>query len=242
MNRHEEARLQTLQQDASKPIDSRWPYGGPSEKITTADLLLLLREDPKVRALITEILQSASKTNRAHPTADEANVETTPYPISIPPSPTRAAALPDNNTRNAALSHWAPEWALLDAVRADSELCNDWLGTANGTPERQLIRVVVCAAQWDLLCDLWDKLASRCKQQQRGVHKEELHILRSALALYNLRWQGMKAKLVEEETGIAYDYEYHQRGSSTGTTIKAIWLPGLLNPGQELCKKPLVQT
>ncbi len=248
MNKNELERLEKLRDDASRGVRAYI-------QMTFADLLLLLREDEQVRNLIREIVAPPA----THSSNDE--VPTTPQhgvdddddergmlaPPLRPIAQTTAARVPAVAPApvpvDALRQQLAPELALLHAVRADTDMAATWLGAAADEDEgRQLLRVVVCAAQWDLLSELWEKLASRCKQDQRAANAAELTMLRAALALHNLRWHGRAAQLAEVAAGTPYDYDRHQRGTPSGDTVRALWLPGLVNAGGQLHKKPLVQT
>lgn len=250
MKKDECDRLQKLQENAFKKVGSF-----ALEKLTVPDLLLLLREDKQVRNLIREIVAPPA----THSSNDE--VPTTPQhgvdddddergmlaPPLRPVAPTPTARLPAVAPASVAVDplrqQLAPELALLRAVRADTDMAATWLGAAADEDEgRQLLRVVACAAQWELLSELWEKLASRCKQDQRAANAAELTMLRAALALHNLRWHGRAAQLAEVAAGTPYDYDRHQRGTPSGDTVRALWLPGLVNAGGQLHKKPLVQT
>lgn len=245
MNKHEQKRLEKLQDDAAKGVD-----GSFLRELTFPDLLLLLREHKPLRALIREIASEADDTCPEDHDADNDEADDADERGSAPhalPSPApraalapvmRVAPIPADPLRQ----QLAPELALLQTLRADAELAAAWLGGQVEDEGRQLTRLVVCAAQWDLLSDLWEKLAARCKQAQRAASAAELQILRGALALHNLRWQGRQAQLAEVATGATYNYERHQRGTATGDAVRALWLPGLVNAGGQLHKKPLVQT
>lgn len=236
MDKGERKRLEILTDDANNGKNQA------PETLTRPDLLLLLREDKTVRALIRDIVagpdsgaecheKDASARGEAYD--EDADKRSAPPLLTIPPTP---PVMDDLHQQ------LAPELALLRAVQADTELASEWLSGQPESEGQQLLRIVVCAAQWDLLSDLWEKLANRCKQEQRAANPDELHILRGTLALHNLRWQGRQAQLAEVAAGTAYDYERHQRGTPTGDSVRALWLPGLVNAGGQLHKKPLVQT
>ena len=248
MNKDEKNRLKRLQEDLKEKTGFLSPL---PQNLTFPDLLLLLRKDQTLRALIRDIAAETDEAGHAaHDAgineADDEDERGSPPPALLTarhtwpaaPAPLAPAAPPPDPLRQ----QLAPELALLQALRADAELAAAWLGTQAEEEGRQLTRLIVCAAQWDLLSDLWDKLAARCKQAQRSASAAELQILRGALALHNLRWQGRQAQWAEVATGAPYDYERHQRGSATGDSVRALWLPGLVNAGGQLHKKPLVQT
>lgn len=255
MNKNELERLQKLQKEASKMAGSF----EVTEKLTVPDLLLLLREDEQVQNLIREIVTppATHSSNDEVPTTpqhgmdddeddndDERGMLAPPLrPIAQTTTARISAVAPAPVAVDPLRQQLAPELALLHAVRADTDMAVTWLGAAADEDEgRQLLRVVVCAAQWELLSELWEKLASRCKQDQRAANAAELAMLRAALALHNLRWHGREAQLAEVAAGTPYDYDRHQRGTPSGDTVRALWLPGLVNAGGQLHKKPLVQT
>lgn len=248
MNTDELKRLEKLRDDASKGVRG-WV------QLTFPDLLLLLREDEQVRNLIRAIVAPPAThssndeipTTPQHGVDDDDDERGMPAPPLRPTAQTTAARVPAVAPAPVPVDplrqQLAPELALLHAVQADTDMAATWLGAATDEDEgRQLLRVVACAAQWDLLSELWEKLASRCKQNQRAANAAELAMLRAALALHNLRWHGRAAQLAEVTAGTPYDYDRHQRGTPSGDTVRALWLPGLVNAGGQLHKKPLVQT
>ncbi|HCN46784.1 MAG TPA: hypothetical protein DIT18_14930, partial [Pseudomonas sp.] len=81
-----------------------------------------------------------------------------PEPGEIPPTDTSSALLPERE--------------LLDCIRADATLAQGWLAV-DEPEDRQLVRVIATASQWDRLLLLWDHLAARCKSEQRGVSANE---------------------------------------------------------------------
>lgn len=246
MTQQEAKRLQKLQEDAHKEAGN---YS--LTDLTVPDLLLLLREDPQLRQLIREIAMEpeaeAELVAEDEPATDDALEATPVAPAYSPPPPSRYAphpvALPVAPAPIDALrQQLGPELLLLRAVQADAEISTAWLGETPESEGKQLLRVVVCAGQWDLLSELWEKLANRCKQGQRAAHENELLILQAAMDLHNLRWLGRQARMVEVLPGTAYDYEKHQRGTSNGSIVRTLWLPGMVNAGGQLHKKPLVAT
>ncbi len=245
MNKHARKRLEKLHDDACKGSE-----GFLLEKLTTPDLLLLLREYAPLRALIREIATEADEvgpedhdagSDAADDEDERGSAPHAPPPLAIRAEPEHIAR-PVPHPTDLLRQQLAPELALLLALRADAELAAAWLSAAAEDEGRQLTRLIACAAQWDLLSDLWEKLAARCKQAQRAASAAEMQILRGALALHNLRWQGRQAQLADVAVGMQYDYERHQRGTATGDSVRALWLPGLVNAGGQLHKKPLVQT
>jgi hypothetical protein len=135
----------------------------------------------------------------------------------------------------------APELKLLKAVQADAELAATWLWVAE-SEGRQLARLLAVLAEWDEILSLWNRLANRCKSEQRAASATELNILQAALALHNLRWRDRAAKLLTVDTGAAFHHETMERGTAKGSTVAEVWLPGLDNAAGQLQKKPVVKT
>jgi hypothetical protein len=244
MNKDERKRLEALQDDLTKV--GSFGLSPVREKLTFSDLLLLLREDETLRGMIRDIVAAESETDDRHATSndeyDEDERGLPPAPLSVTRTESSATRFAPAPTLDPLRQQVAPELALLRAVQADAEIAAAWLGEPGEDEGRQLLRLVVSSAQWDLLSELWEMLAGRCKQAQRGASATELEILRGALALHNLRWREREAKLEEVATGAIYDYERHQRGTPSGDSVRGLWLPGLFNAGGQLHKKPLVQT
>lgn len=139
----------------------------------------------------------------------------------------------------------APELALLKAVQADMELAQVWLHTNEiGTENeaRQLVRLLAVLGDWDELQALWSRLADRCKNDRRPATANEYTVLQTALTLHNLRYRNRAAQLTQVEVGSPFHHETMERGTPKGTTVMAVWLPGLLNAAGQLQKQTLVQT
>jgi hypothetical protein len=231
------ARLEKLQNEADREAGTI-----TLASLSFPDLLLLLCEDEQLRALIRDIVahpESHSRPPREDKHGELYDPGIEPFEAPSLPQPAARIASPDAGDLRAQL---AREQTLLKTVRADAELAAAWLGEEAEDEGRQLLRLVICAAQWDLLSELWEKLAVRCKQQQRPASPDELHILSGAVELHNLRWRGRQARFAEVAAGTPYDFERHQRGTHSGDRVQALWLPGLINAGGQLHKKPLVQT
>jgi hypothetical protein len=242
MRKREKERLEKLQSEAGKEAGSH-----SFEKLTFPDLLLLLRNDEALRTLIRTIVEQPVEEE------DSADVQEVPEEIAEepaetpPPAPWFAPAPPPPAPPPPApvdplRRQLATQLALLQAVRADEELASQWLGTDQEDEGQQLVRLIARVSQWDTVVDLWDLLANRCKQRHHAASPAELQILARAVQAHNLRWRGRQAIIHSAETGAPFDYRHHQRGTSTGETIRAQWLPGLINAGGERQKNPLVQT
>lgn len=255
MKKQERKRFDKLQSEAYKEA------GNSSLKtLTFPDLLLLLRHDEALRALIRDVVneqedepddsQEHGDTPSDPQDGDESSTKESkeivsptapamPIGLSMPASPPPVPLAPPPDSLRGQLD---AELTLLQAVRADAELADEWLGFSHENEGKQLVRLIVRFSQWDTVIDLWDTLAKRCKQEKRAASATEQQILAQALRLHNLRWNDRQASLCHAIAGAAYDYRYHQRSTTTGDIIQAEWLPGLINAGGEPQKPPLVQT
>lgn len=136
---------------------------------------------------------------------------------------------------------FAAERQLLDCIAADPPLRDAWLN-ADEPVERQLVRLIATASQWDRLLQLQDHLAARCKDEQRSVSARERQILAGSLALHNLIWREHQASLLDARVGAPFDPLSHDRGTLQGHTVSEQWLPGLRNAAGQVQRKPLVRT
>lgn len=132
------------------------------------------------------------------------------------------------------------ELKLLKAVRADAELTEAWLWVTE-SEGRQLVRLLAILSEWDEVLSLWCRLADRCKNGQRAATRAELSILQMALELHNLRWRDRAARVLTAEIGAAFHHETMERGTTKGSTVAEVWLPGLNNAAGQSLKKPLVK-
>ncbi len=142
---------------------------------------------------------------------------------------------------DAASAGFAAERQLLDCLAAEPGLRDVWL-SVDEPVERQLVRLIASASQWDRLLLLRDRLAERCKEEQRSASARELQILAGGLALHNLIWQEHQATLLDARIGTSFDPLSHERGSLNGHAISEQWLPGLCNAAGQVQRKPLVRT
>ena len=225
-------RLKELQANAAEAVSS-WRL----EKLTVPDLLLLLRHDPMLQQLVRSLTAVATPQAEAVEASPGASAQA-PGQAAIPVLAAAPAAPPTDPLRQQV----GAELGLLQALRTDSKLAGEWLAAEPESEGRQLVRLIARAAQWDVVLELWETLALRCKTQQRPVSTTELNLLQGALALHNLRWQDRQATLLECQVGADYDYRRMQRATPSGETVRALWLPGLRNAGAEVQKLPLVQT
>jgi len=233
MNKNEEKRLLKLQEDARKGVDA-W-----CEKLTYPDLLLLLKEDKMLRKLIRSLLKTKQDDDEAIQPETPA---TEPEPSAPAPKAHSYSPPPAAISQDPLRLHLKPELDLLVWVRADAELAALWLPDDAEPEARQLIRLVALLAQWDQVLQLWAQQDGRCKSARRPATAGERRILAAALDIHNLIWRGRAAQLQPVESGIAFEFKQHERGVPTGETIRAEWLPGLLNAAGQLQKKPLVET
>lgn len=229
MNDTEQQRLAELQKE------SRWSQ----EKLSRSDLLLLLKADPEVQEIIRQLVactETASQAPLPPPELLQEFDEPLEYShLTItPPSP----YAPREDELHAAL---APELELLTWIARDRELDQAWLG-AEDDGERRVVRLIAVAAQWDRLLLLWDRLATRCKEEARRASPVERQILTRCLALHNLIWQGRQTSLQEAQPGEDFDPLRHERGALYGDRVHIVWLPGLRNAAGQLQRKPLVGT
>lgn len=229
MNDKERKRLAELQKEGT------WP-----RELYRSDLLLLLKADPEVQESIRQLTASAETISPAlppEPVREFDEFSECDPPTIAPPSPA-ALPVPREDGLRAAL---APELQLLAWIEQDRELGLDWLGDEDDG-ERRVVRLIAVAAQWDRLLLLWDRLASRCKEEARPASLVEQQILSRCLALHNLIWQGLQAGLQVALPGENFDPLRHERGILHGDHVRSEWLPGLRNAAGQLQRKPLVST
>lgn len=134
-----------------------------------------------------------------------------------------------------------PMLDIVSVVKQDEELNRQWLDNVNDQG-LQLIKLTAILSQWDQIDRLWDKLASRCKNDKRPPTPQEKQLLEKAVETYNLTLNSRQASLATGELGGSYDYEKQQRGLPTGDKVVAEWLPALVNAAGTVVKKPLVET
>lgn len=135
------------------------------------------------------------------------------------------------------------ELTLLNAVKADEELAAKWLRLdADENEARQLVRLLAVIGHWDEVQDLWSLLAERCKHHQRAATLTERGILNAALSLHNLRYRDRAAQTVGVEIGVPFDPKQMERATAKGSTVTAVWWPGLENAAGQLQKRTLVAT
>jgi hypothetical protein len=136
---------------------------------------------------------------------------------------------------------FGPELELLDWISTDPALKDAWL-SVDEPVERQLVRLIAIASQWDRLLLLWDRLAARCKDEQRSASSTGQRILTRSLELHNLVWREHQASLQTAQAGAFFDPLLYERGMLHGDAVSEQWLPGLRNAAGQLQRKPLVRT
>lgn len=240
MNEQEQKCSNKLQNEAEKTAGD-----DPLTNLTHADQQLLLKENKRLRKLFRDIakrIKAEAPDDTQLPLENTVDVDEIPEKtsstvknISIPLAVTPTEQGPLRNTLSA-------ELALLAQVREDAEMAADWLGETAEDEGRQLVRLIARAAQWDSILDLWERFSARCKARQGAALTEELAILDACLKIHNLIWHSRQAGFTHAAIGASYDYRQHQRGTPTGETIKAEWLPGLTNASGSAQKYPLVAT
>lgn len=252
MRKEEAERLKTLGEQKSEPevgFFARIRYG---KDLDINDLLLLLRYDEDVRAAICEAVAgdgSPARPKTPNPHGEE-DIEHLAAPVPAAalrreevPHPRRFdAPAPTYSATPSGLQGFAPERRLLELVQQDAELRQDWLGDlVAAPPDRQLVKVIVRASQWQQLDALWERLAQRCRTRQCPAQAQELELMTACLALHNLNWEGRAATLRPVPVGERYDPHTQQRGNRSGDRVKATWLPGLVNAGGQLVKLPVIE-
>lgn len=244
MNSEEQAQFHRLNDLKGRKVCGRWQ----EPALTRSDLLLLLQHDPEVRQatqLVDQPVEAATEADEPDRAEKEGFCPTETQVSAVEP-PRLAYRLPAEPAVPPARDSWreelSPELELLAWVQADEALYASWLGQPGDTVARQLVKLIAVASQWEQVLLLWDRFASRCKQEQRPASMTERQILKRCLALHNLIWQGRQARLQQALPGEDYEPRQHDRGTVRGDTVSAEWLPGLLNAAGQLQKKPLVRT
>lgn len=253
MDKAERKRLERLQEDGHKEIDS---YS--LKTLTYPDLQLLLLEDPVIQDLIRQIVSQIP----ADESVDTSISLAAPAPPPAPVIEYRDRDVIKEVTKEVVKfkdrevikkievpvydplrSELNSEISLLKAVQADTELTGLWFTeeTKAGSEGRQLVRLVALLSDWDEVLRLWNCLKERCKVSQRPINSIELDILQSTVALHNLRNSSERtAQLLEAEINIPFHHDHMERGTAKGSSVQKMWLPGLRNAGGAVVKKPLV--
>lgn len=141
-----------------------------------------------------------------------------------------------------------PAWAkmfesyqdLLQQVRQHPRLAAVLLGDAPAN--EQVVRLLVCGAQWSNILRLWDVLADQVKESREEVSPAELHILHACLNLFNMTLGDYKASLQAVDMTLPFDSAQHQRASISGERIQVVLLQGLINAADEVVRSAVVLT
>lgn len=261
MDKKERKRLEELQKNGQKAIDDYY-----LKNLTYPDLQLLLLADPTIQQLIRQIVEPMFAARQQEETAEaesDTNTDTETTEDETPAAPAPVIEYRDREVIKEVIKtviqkvphevrvevpvydplreQLAPELKLLQAVKADAELAQAWLW-ADESEGRQLVRLLAVLAEWDEVLSLWSRLADRCKTDQRAATPTECSILQAALALHNLRYRNRAAQLATAEISAPFHHETMERGTSKGSSVAEIWLPGLTNAAGQLQKKPVVKT
>lgn len=206
------------------------------------DLCELLGNDEKVQGLIRALWQQPVTQNPK--IGVDAESGDAPKLLNYTPAPeSEPIVLPAVRTEEA---QWASLEELAKTVRADIELTPLLLGmsdTANLLPE--LASLIARASQWERLLQVWDVLAKRCLREQRSINASELEVLQGCQRLHNLIWDQRTTQLSDQDEGMAFDFQCHQRAefsSSSGARIARCLLPSLTNAAGAIARKALVTT
>ncbi|MBB1077301.1 hypothetical protein HUU62_23120 [Rhodoferax sp. 4810] len=228
MNEKEAKRLAKLRDDDYLP-----------KKLIYTDLLLLLQYDADIRAAVRAIVSSQDD-NQAQLTLQPTLAKQGELMRNIPPMKSHSSPLATKP--DPLREQLKSELTLLTQVKNDADLAAWWRVNTNDNEGRQLLQLVALAAQWDQVLQLWERLAARCKENQRPATAIERAILSGAVQIHNLIWRDKQAELQSVTIGTPFDYKNHERGAAKGEVIRDEWLPGLRNAAGDLQKKPLVAT
>lgn len=247
----QEKRLEKLQKEGQIEFGD----GTPSE-ITTPDLLLLLRHDPEVKKLIHRIvcealdsLKQCSSGGLGAELVDTPELDNVVNPITENPEPHEFIHQPNDDNHvievtstDTLRANLAVPLDLLSVIETDPDLCYQWLGELSDNEGDNLLKLVVNAANWDRIEELWDLLAARCKKNQQVANAQMQSLLQGCVSLHNMLWQDRAASLSTITVGASFDFKLHERGTPNGETIRELWLPGLKNAAGNERKKILVAT
>lgn len=112
----------------------------------------------------------------------------------------------------------------------------------NAQPQEQVLRFLVCGAQWSNILRVWDVLAEQTKQTQQPINATEQQVLDACLALFNQTLTDCQAQLQAVEQGVSYNYEQHQRANAKGERVQTVLLQGLLNAADDVVRSAVVLT
>lgn len=112
----------------------------------------------------------------------------------------------------------------------------------NAQPQEQVLRFLVCGAQWSNILRVWDVLAEQAKQTQQPINATEQQVLDACLSLFNQTLTDCQAQLQAVEQGASYNYEQHQRANAKGERVQTVLLQGLLNAADDVVRSAVVLT
>lgn len=236
-SKDKEKRLEKLTKESSFP-----------ERLSYADLLLLIEQDERVQSLIRSLAQAEEQVSEPETPTQETEREelsetiaATSIQVAVEPQPEPKPEPQSPSLAETFYTQLKPQLEFLHATQADKEIACLWL-KEDENEAAALVRLLARASQWDQLTELWDVFASRCKKQERALTSSETRLLQYSLACYNLTLNSRQAELLWPECPAAFDHQQHTRGTPQGETVTAVWLPGLTNAAGKLQKKPLVAT
>lgn len=256
-------------------LQAEWDKGVGAffiERLTMADLRLLLEHFPPLQVLIRAIAvgENATAGEMEDDQANEAGQAAQPV-VYVPPREMERSLrdelarcetqlqklLQDNRKLEQVCRQLKDELAAarrsraaaapveLILLREDASLAAA-MGLA-ALPEDDLqawTQVVAVLAQRDSLERLWSVIKMRCEGECRPANEGELRLLSSALTWFNHNWRARPYQLREVAPSTAFDFDTQQRSSqaAAGDTVAELWLPGIADGGGRLLCKPLVLT
>lgn len=242
------------------------------EKLTMADLRLLLEHFPPLRALIRAIA-AGEQMPAGEVEVDQDDEAGQLRPLAAPASSREVerALREELALGQAKLEKQLQDNRKLEQVcrQLKDELAEAQRSCAVATPVELLLlredaaladamglaalheddlqawtQVVAVLAQRDNLERLWTALKERCEAERRPASEDERRLLSSALAWFNHNWRARPYRLCDVTQASAYDFDTQQRCSqaAAGDTVAQLWLPGITDGGGRLLCKALVLT
>ena len=253
-------RLKKLREEWDKPIGVF-----VTEKLTVADLRLLLEHSPPVQELIRLVVAGDSLTCSpehkppqfdAVPAQDPALQQTLitcqkeldKLRQQLQDATEKQKKLQTENRRlekELTAQRDSAQPPTLAFLRSDQALAERLgLGGLPKDPVQALIRSVAVLSQMGTIERLWDALKETCERERRRASPEEVSLLQTALEWHNHNWQQRPYALSQPRVGEPFDFNTQLRSSSTsgGEKITALWLPGIVAGNGAIQKKALVAT
>lgn len=234
--------------DEKKRFEKLTKECSSTEKITRSDLELLFKYDEQLRHLVRCIVQIEHQEHKPkipsrEPDQNEGQKEQANSPLlAVPVQQARPAFEPKQCSEAESLYvELTHQLEFLQTVQADKEASNLLL-KKDESQAQALMRLLARSSQWDLIIELWDIFATRCKKLERALTGSERHMLQHSLDCYNLTLNSRQAEIIWPDCPSTFDHQLHTRGTPQGETVITIWLPGLTNAAGKLQKKPLVAT